>query len=232
MRKTGLTSATLQHLDRLSERVSARRVGVWEEEAEGASIQQGLDVDTEDAITSDSSDDNEFMMGEEQTDIVTSDSKKDYATGIAEDVNRKEDPVLVDMKPEPWTDAWELTARNRTIAYDIENFEKEDASGESLYGDVGIEISISVAESNPTPEDQRKKLSEHIQRVVSESLEVSRGSVFVSMHSEAPSMPTPDSEGGVDVMVSFSGIDPDERDTLTNVVEGLVLEAVMSYGGF
>jgi hypothetical protein len=212
-----------------------RKISVWEEEAEGASIQQGLDFIPDDAITSDTDDDNEFMMGEEQTDIVTDDSKKDYATGIAEDVNRREDPVLVDMKPEPWTDAWELTARRSAgyvQAFDIDNFEKEDADGSPMYGPVHINISILLEERAPAPEDQRMKLSEHIRSVVSQSLEMPAEQVSVDIKSITPPVTPIGKSDEVDVMVAFDGIDPDEEAALNELVEGLVLEAVMSYSGF
>jgi len=228
MRKSGLTSGTIQRLCELStKRPSKLKKGSWEDESEGASIEDGLDSTSDDALTSPSKDTEEFIMGNESTEEVTEDSREDYSVGMAEEVNRKDDPVLEDMNAEPWDDAWEFTANK--LAYDIRNYYQEGGS-EPVEGPVSIHVGIIMESWENVEDSDLNSFETYIRdRLKSELKLTNQHQLLVEVR-----MNTPDAgliEGGVEVVTDFDGVEPSDALELETLIDGLVMSAVMEYQG-
>ena len=227
MRKSGLTSGSLQRLNYLagSSLFNTRR-GTWEDEAEGASIEEGLDPTSDDALFSDSDDRDEFDLASESTEQVTEDSREDYQEGMEQSSKDDEnEDAAFNAEPEPWNEVWELTARKNS--YDIRNYYLEGSEG-PVDSPLSIQVLVMLETWNVIEDSELNVLEDHIQDDLKRDLKLGpQHHILVTLD-----YGTPDAGGtvnGVAVKCTFDGVEPTSANELETLIEGLVYKSVMSY---
>jgi len=227
MRKSGLTSGSLQRLNYLAESsFTMNRRGNWEDEAEGASIEEGLDPTSDDALFSDSDDRDEFDLASESTEQVTEDSRVDYQEGLEQSSqDDKNEDAAFNAEPEPWNEVWELTARKNS--YDIRNYYLEGSEG-PVDSPLSIKVLVMIETWSVIEDSELNALEDHIQENLKRELKMTpQHHIIVTLDYGTPD--AGGTEDGVAVQCTFDGIEPTVSSELETVIEGLVYKSVMNY---